>query len=79
MNTKSVTVSTMFSYFVKFKIKLYEKSTGMEPGNDLFTTTIMGTGKSIDFFIYLFKVGCYPLLTLACTCYLNYIAVVYCL
>ena len=39
----------MFSYFVKFKIKLYEKSTGMEPETDLFTTTIMGTGKSIDF------------------------------
>ena len=52
MNTKPMTVSTMFSYFVKFKIKLYEKTTGMEPETDLFSTTIMGTGKSIDFYIF---------------------------
>ena len=30
-------------------------------------------------FIYLFKVGYYPLLALACACCLNYIAVVYCI
>ena len=30
-------------------------------------------------FIYLFKVGYYLLLALACTCCLNYIAVVYCI
>ena len=49
----------------------------MEPETDLFQATIMGTGKSIDFYI-LFKVGYYSLLTLTCTCCLNYIAVVYC-
>ena len=30
-------------------------------------------------FTYLFKVGYYPLLALACACCLNYIAVVYCI
>ena len=66
----------MFIYFNKIKLKLCEKKAGLEPETGLFQATIMGTGKSIDFFIYLFKVGYYPLLTLACTCCLNYIAVV---
>ena len=37
----------------------------MEP----YTVTIVGTGKSIDFYIFV-KVGYYPLLALACTCIL---------
>ena len=47
-----------------------DKRTGMEPETVLLVTTIVDTGKSIDFytFIYLFKVGYYPLLALACTC-----------
>ena len=70
-----MSVGIMFSYFNKIKLKLCEKKAGLEPETDLFQSTIMGTGKSIDF-LYLFKVGYYPLLTLACTCCLNYIAVV---
>ena len=70
-----MSVGIMFSYFNKIKLKLCEKKAGLEPETDLFHATIMGTGKSIDF-LYLFKVGYYPLLTLACACCLNYIAVV---
>ena len=44
----------------------------MEP----YTVTIVGTGKSIDFYIFV-KVGYYPLLPLACTCILIYTVVVY--
>ena len=47
-----MSVSIMFSYFIKFKLKLHEKRTGMEPETDLFQATIMGTGKSIDFYIF---------------------------
>ena len=56
-------------YFEKKK-----KETGMEP----YTVTIVGTGKSIDFYIFI-KVGYYPLLPLACACILLYIVVVYCI
>ena len=70
-----MSVGIMFSYFNKIKLKLCEKKAGLEPETDLFQATIMGTGKSIDF-LYLFKVGYYPFLTFACTCCLNYIAVV---
>ena len=35
-------------------------------GNPAKTVTIVGTGKSIDFYIFV-KVGYYPLLPLACT------------
>ena len=35
-------------------------------GNSAKTVTIVGTGKSIDFYIFV-KVGYYPLLPLACT------------
>ena len=51
-----------------------EKRTGMEP----YTVTIVGTGKSIDFYIFL-KVGYYPLLALACTCILIHTVIVYCI
>ena len=46
----------------------------MEPS----TVTIVGTGKSIDFYIFV-KVGYDPLLPLACTCTLVYTVVVYCI
>ena len=46
----------------------------MEP----YTVTIVGTGKSIDFYIFV-KVGYYPLLPLACTCILIHTVVVYCI
>ena len=46
----------------------------MEP----YTLTIVGTGKSIDFYIFV-KVGYYPLLLLACTCILIHTVVVYCI
>ena len=40
--------------------------------------TIVGTGKSIDFYIFV-KVGYYPLLPLVCTYILVYTVVVYCI
>ena len=57
----------------------------MEPESDLFDlyrASIVGTGKSIDFYLIclkLFKVGYYPLLPLACTCCLINMTVVYCI
>ena len=50
------------------------KRTGMEP----YTVTIVGTGKSIDFYIFV-KVGYYPLLALACTCILIHTVIVHCI
>ena len=46
----------------------------MEP----YTVSIVGTGKSIDFSIFV-KVGYYPLLPLACTCILIHTVGVYCI
>ena len=43
-----------------------------------YTVTNVGTGKSIDFYIFV-KVGYYPLLPLACACILIYTVVVYCI
>ena len=43
-----------------------------------YTVTIVGTGKSIDFYIFV-KVGYNPLLPLACTCILVYTVVVCCI
>ena len=51
-----------------------EKEAGMEPC----TVTIVGTGWSIDFYIFV-KVGYYPLLTLVCPCCLIQIVIVYCI
>ena len=51
-----------------------KREMGMEP----YTVTIVGTGKSFDFYIFV-KVGCYPLLPLACTCILIHTVVVYCI
>ena len=44
----------------------------MEP----YTVTIVGTGKSMDFYIFV-KVGYYPLLALACACILIHTVIVY--
>ena len=65
----------------KYILKCVRKRTGKEPETALLRISIVGTGKSIDFytFIELFMVGYYPLLALAYTCCLNYIAVVYCI
>ena len=52
MNIYSVSVCTMYSYFTKFNLKICEERTGMEPETDLFKATIVGTGKSIDFYIF---------------------------
>ena len=50
----------------------------MEPETVLLIATIVGTGKSIDFYIFV-KVGYYPLLALACACCLIHIVIVYCI
>ena len=52
MNINSVSVCTMYRNFTKFILKKCEKRSGMEPGNDLFKASIVGTGKSIDFYIF---------------------------
>ena len=46
----------------------------MEP----YTIIIVGTGKSIDFYIFV-KIGYYPLLPLACACILIHTIAVYCI
>ena len=46
----------------------------MEP----YTVTIVGTGKLIDFYIFV-KDGYYPLLPLACICILIHTIFVYCI
>ena len=85
VNNKSMTVCAMYSIFVKYIQKIFEKRAGMEPETDLFDlykASIVGIGKSIDFYLIclkMFKVGYYPLLPLACTCCLIYLTVVYCI
>ena len=65
-------VCAMIEIFRKCILKKKEKRTGMEH----YTVTIVGTGKSIDFDIFV-KVGYFPLLALACTCILIHTVVVY--
>ena len=52
VNINSVSVCTMYRNFTKFILKKCEKRSGMEPGTDLFKASIVGTGKSIDFYIF---------------------------
>ena len=66
---KSMTVCTMYEMYIKFILTCVTKWTGMEPETDFVIASIVGTGKSIDFYLFV-KVGYYPLLALACTCYL---------
>ena len=58
----------------KFNWKRKRKKAGLEP----WTVTIVGTGKSIDFYIFIKVCHC-PLLPLACICILVYTFVVYCI
>ena len=68
-------VCAMIEIFRKCILKKKEKKrTGMEP----YTVTVVGTGKSIDFHIFV-KVGYYPLLALACACILIHTVIVYCI
>ena len=78
MQKKSVTVCAMYEIYTKFILKCVTKRTGMEPETVFVIASIVGTGKSIDFYIFV-KVGYYPLLALACTCCLIQIVIVYCI
>ena len=40
----------MYSILTKYILKKCEKRSGMEPGNEMFKASIVGTGKSIDFY-----------------------------
>ena len=75
---KSMTVCAMYEIYTKFILKCVTKRTGMEHETVLLIATIVGTGKSIDFYIFV-KVSYYPLLALACTCCLIHIVIVYCI
>ena len=66
-------VCAMIEIFSKFILRKKE-----EAGMELYTVTIVGTGKSIDYYIFV-MVGYYPLLPLACTCRLIHNIVVYCI
>ena len=50
VNINSVSVCAMYSIFTKYILKKCEKRSGMEPGNEMFKASIVGTGKSIDFY-----------------------------
>ena len=50
----------------------------MQPETDFVLASIVGTVKSIDFYL-LVKVGYYLLLALACACCLIQIVIVYCI
>ena len=78
MQKKSMTVCTMYEIYTKFILKSVTNRTGMEPETDFVIASIVGTGKSIDFYLFV-KVGYYPLLALACTCCLIQIVIVYCI
>ena len=53
VNINSMSVCAMYSILTKYILKKCEKRSGMEPENDLFAlykASIVGTGKSIDFY-----------------------------
>ena len=53
VNINSVSVCTMYRNFTKYILKKCEKRSGMEPGSELFElfkASIVGTGRSIDFY-----------------------------
>ena len=62
-----MTACAMYEIYTKFILKCVTKRTGMEPQTDFIIASIVGTGKSIDFYLFV-KVGYYPLLALAGTC-----------
>ena len=65
----------MYEIYTKFILKCLTKRTGMEPETDFVIASIVGTGKSIDFYLFV-KFGYYPLLALACACCLTQIVIV---
>ena len=78
MQKKSMTVCAMCEINTKFILKCVIKRTGMDPETVLLIATIVGTGKSLEFYIFV-KVGYYPLLALAYACCLIQIVIVYCI
>ena len=55
MNNKSMSVCAMYSKLSKYIMKNCEKRAGMEPERELFElfkASIVGTGKSIEFYIF---------------------------
>ena len=48
-----MTVCTMYEIYIKFILNCVTKWTGMEPETDFVIASIVGTGKSIDFFYLL--------------------------
>ena len=71
---ESVMVCVMVKVYSKFNFEKKKKRQEMEH----YTVTIVGTGKSIDFYLFV-KVGYYPSLALSCACILLYIVIVYCI
>ena len=50
---KSMTVCAMCEIYTKYILKCVRKRTGMEPETALLRISIVGTGKSIDFYFYI--------------------------
>ena len=59
MNIKSVTVCRMNEIYKNLILKWTGKRTGKEPETNFVIASIVGTGKSIDFYLFV-KVGYYP-------------------
>ena len=59
MNIKSVTVCRMNEIYINLILKWTGKRTGKEPETNFVIVSIVGTGKSIDFYLFV-KVGYYP-------------------
>ena len=59
MNIKSVTGGRMIEKSTNLILKWTGKRTGNEPETNFVIASIVGTGKSIDFYLVI-KVGYYP-------------------
>ena len=59
MNIKSVTVCRMNEIYINLILKWSGKRTGNEPETNFVIASIMGTGKSVDFYLFV-RVDCYP-------------------
>ena len=59
MNIKSVTGSRMNEIYTNLILKWTGKRTGKEPETNFVIAYIVGTGMSIDFYLFV-KVGYYP-------------------
>ena len=53
MQKKSMTVCAMYEIYTKYILKCVRKRTGMEPETALLRISIVGTGKSIDFYTFI--------------------------